>query len=98
MVAPPMEKGQTAIKRHLTNHSTHQLSGHQHIHPVKEEGRSPYWIDEFVFEDDPKLTAAVIDRMQIRGGSVIVKLKKDANRAWKGNRDSAWLEHPCLLD
>jgi protocatechuate 3,4-dioxygenase, beta subunit len=60
----------------------------QHIHPViKELGMAPYWIDEFVFSDDPKLTAAMIAKHQNRGGSGIMNMRKNADGVWIGQRD-----------
>lgn len=50
----------------------------KHIHPIiKEPGKSPYWIDEFVFEDDPYLTADVRRSHQERGGDGVIKLKEE---------------------
>ncbi len=60
----------------------------QHIHPIiKEVGIAPYWIDEFVFSDDPKLTASMIARHQNRGGSGIMNMRKNGNGVWIGQRD-----------
>lgn len=58
-----------------------------HIHVVVEEpGRQPYWIDEFVFAGDPRLTDAVRDAMEYRGGSGLVDLTRDAAGTWRGDR------------
>lgn len=47
----------------------------QHIHPtIKEPGLTPYWIDEFVFEDDPFLAGDTSNRPP-RGGSGILKIQ-----------------------
>ncbi|MDH4057659.1 MAG: intradiol ring-cleavage dioxygenase [Cyclobacteriaceae bacterium] len=60
----------------------------QHIHPiVKESNTSVYWIDEFLFDDDPLLTEEQKVRHQKRGGSGIITLTKDANGVWIGRRD-----------
>lgn len=50
----------------------------QHIHPViKEPGLNEYWIDEFLFDDDPFLTAHERSQQPLRGGSGgIVKLQQ----------------------
>ncbi|HMR92216.1 MAG TPA: hypothetical protein PKC69_07870 [Chitinophagaceae bacterium] len=50
-----------------------------HIHPVvKEPGFSDYYIDEFVFDDDPLLTTAHRQRMTNRGGNgILVTEEKD---------------------
>ncbi|HEV2860467.1 MAG TPA: hypothetical protein VGX48_05620 [Pyrinomonadaceae bacterium] len=59
----------------------------QHIHPVvKEPGLNEYWIDEFVFDDDPLLTPRQRAGRQNRGGSGVVKLEK-VGGVWKGTRD-----------
>jgi protocatechuate 3,4-dioxygenase beta subunit len=60
----------------------------QHIHPlIKEEGKSVYWIDEFLFEDDPLVTDKVRSQQEKRGGSGIIILTKNPNGVWVGNRD-----------
>lgn len=47
-----------------------------HIHVIiKEPGKNPYWIDEYVFDDDSLLTAAERSRMENRGGSGILKFR-----------------------
>ncbi|MBX2901410.1 MAG: intradiol ring-cleavage dioxygenase [Cyclobacteriaceae bacterium] len=59
----------------------------QHIHPIiYEPDKGYYWIDEYQFEDDPKLTPAVRQQVSDRGGSGIIKLTKD-NDTWLGQRD-----------
>lgn len=60
----------------------------QHIHPiVKEPGYSLYWIDEYLFEDDPFLTKEERARQEKRGGNGIISLKKDSRGTWIGTRD-----------
>lgn len=60
----------------------------QHIHPIiKEPGLSLYWIDDFVFEDDPLLTVNEIDKLESRGGSGIIKLTKNSQGVWLDTRD-----------
>jgi protocatechuate 3,4-dioxygenase beta subunit len=50
----------------------------KHIHPViKEPGMNEYWIDEFVFDDDPFLTPAIRKEHQQRGGDGVIKLKNE---------------------
>lgn len=58
-----------------------------HIHPlVKEPGVTLYWIDEYLFDDDPLVTDKVKSGEQKRGGNGIIHLtKKDG--VWKGTRD-----------
>ena len=60
----------------------------QHIHPlIKERGYSVYWIDEYLFDDDPLLTPAERARQEKRGGSGIIRLTKDLQGHWVGRRD-----------
>jgi protocatechuate 3,4-dioxygenase beta subunit len=58
-----------------------------HIHPlIKEPGLTLYWIDEYLFEDDPRVTETVRKGEQKRGGNGIIRLtKKDG--VWHGTRD-----------
>lgn len=58
-----------------------------HIHPlVKEPGMSLYWIDEYLFDDDPLVTDEVRKGEKKRGGNGIIHLtKKDG--VWIGKRD-----------
>ncbi|HTH54511.1 MAG TPA: hypothetical protein VL728_00610 [Cyclobacteriaceae bacterium] len=59
----------------------------QHIHPlIKEEGLMRYWIDEYLFDDDPLLTNEEKSKQSNRGGSGIVHLIKE-NGVWIGKRD-----------
>ena len=49
-------------------------SNPKHIHPtIKEPGKSEYWIDEFVFDDDPLLPNEERLRSNPVGGSGILK-------------------------
>jgi protocatechuate 3,4-dioxygenase beta subunit len=46
----------------------------KHIHPtIKEPGYTEYWIDEFVFDDDPLLPAGERTRSNPRGGGGVLK-------------------------
>ena len=46
----------------------------KHIHPtIKEPGKTEYWIDEFVFDDDPLLPASEKNRSKPVGGSGLLK-------------------------
>ncbi len=59
-----------------------------HIHPtVKEPNKNEYYIDEFVFADDPNLTNSEKNKMPNRGGNGIVKLTKNTEGVWVGRRD-----------
>ena len=51
----------------------------KHIHPIiKEPGKTEYWIDEFLFADDPLLKPAEKNPTDPRGGSgVLTPVKKD---------------------
>jgi protocatechuate 3,4-dioxygenase beta subunit len=60
----------------------------QHIHAIiKEPGLSRYWIDDFLFQDDPLLTEQEKARQSKRGGSGIIKLTKNPSGVWVGTRD-----------
>ncbi len=52
-----------------------------HIHVIVQEPDmdTPYWIDEWVFADDPLLTTAHKSRMEKRGGSGILEIKEEAD-------------------
>lgn len=46
----------------------------EHIHiTVKESGKNEYYLDEYVFDDDPSLTQSRRNKLPNRGGSGIVK-------------------------
>jgi protocatechuate 3,4-dioxygenase, beta subunit len=48
----------------------------QHIHVIiKEPGLNEYWIDEYLFEDDPLLTKKP-DEKEARGGNGVIKVEK----------------------
>ena len=56
-----------------------------HIHPiVKEVEKNEYYIDEFLFADDPELAHANIEN---RGGSGVIQLSKNTAGVWVGKRD-----------
>ncbi len=60
----------------------------QHIHPIiYEPNKGYYWIDEYLFDDDPLLTATERSHAPNRGGSGIIKVTKDTNGVWHGKRD-----------
>lgn len=49
----------------------------EHIHiTVKEPDKNEYYLDEYVFEDDPILTQSTKNKLKNRGGSGIMKLIK----------------------
>jgi protocatechuate 3,4-dioxygenase, beta subunit len=58
-----------------------------HIHAtVKESGKNEYYIDEYLFDDDPKLTEKE-RKMQFRGGYGILKLTKGDDGILRGTRN-----------
>lgn len=51
----------------------------EHIHVyIKEPGKTPYYIDDFVFDDDPLLTPKARTALANRGGSGIVTITQQA--------------------
>ena len=57
------------------------------IHPtIKEPNKNEYYIDEFVFDNDPYMTDKEKKNMQNRGGNGIVKLVKTTEGVWVGKR------------
>ncbi len=59
----------------------------QHIHiTVKEPDRNEYYIDDYVFDDDPFLTSSQRKRLKNRGGSGLVKPTLEKHR-YLINRD-----------
>lgn len=59
-----------------------------HIHPtIKEPNKTEYYIDEFLFADDPKLTDQEKNQQQKRGGSGILNITKNEKGVWIATRD-----------
>ncbi len=59
----------------------------EHIHIyIKEPNTIPYYIDSYLFEDDPTLTQEKIQSEKNRGGSGVIKLEKQ-NGILTANRD-----------
>ena len=55
----------------------------KHIHPViKEPGKSEYYIDEFLFDNDPLLTQEERKRQEQRGGNGILVIKEKEGRLY----------------
>jgi len=51
-----------------------------HIHAmIKEPGKVPYWIDDYLFDDDPVLTDRERSKLRQRGGNGILKMKDVGN-------------------
>ena len=62
--------------------------GPAHIHPiVKEPDKNEYWIDEYLFDDDPAVTREPRPRVENRGGSGIIHLTRNSDGTWIGRRD-----------
>lgn len=61
----------------------------QHIHMhVIEPGKATYYIDDIIFADDPRLTAAHRRQMQRgRGGDGLALPARDAGGVWRVQRD-----------
>lgn len=50
----------------------------EHIHiTIKEPEKNEYYLDEYLFDDDPLLTQSIRNRLKNRGGSGIVKQKME---------------------
>ena len=59
----------------------------EHIHIyIKEPNTIPYYIDSYIFEDDPTLTTEIIQSEKNRGGSGVIKLEEQ-NGILTANRD-----------
>ncbi len=59
-----------------------------HIHiTIKEPGKNEYYIDEFLFDDDPLLTSEERKLQPGRGGSGIVNIKEVEPHFQKASRD-----------
>ena len=60
----------------------------EHIHAtIKEEGLTPYYIDDYLFDDDPILTKDHRDEQRGRGGNGIVKPETNANGIYQVTRN-----------
>jgi protocatechuate 3,4-dioxygenase beta subunit len=59
---------------------------HVHLHVLEPE-RCTYYIDDLVFDDDPRLTAVERRRLAGRGGSGIAIPARDADGIWRARRD-----------
>jgi len=62
-------------------------SNPKHIHPViKEPGKTEYWIDEFVFDDDPLLPEKERTRARPVGGSGVLNMYMKGGM-WRATRN-----------
>ena len=60
----------------------------KHIHPViKEPNKNEYYVDEYLFADDPYLDEKEKTSQQKRGGSGIITLTKKQDGTWVGQKD-----------
>jgi protocatechuate 3,4-dioxygenase beta subunit len=60
---------------------------HVHMHVI-EPGKATYYIDDVLFDDDPRLTSRHRDQMiRQRGGSGLARPEKDENGIWRVRRD-----------
>jgi protocatechuate 3,4-dioxygenase beta subunit len=59
---------------------------HVHLHVI-EPRRCTYYIDDLLFDDDPRLTAAERRRLTGRGGSGVAVPARDADGTWRARRD-----------
>jgi protocatechuate 3,4-dioxygenase beta subunit len=58
-----------------------------HIHPtIKENGKTAYYIDDYVFKGFYKVDENYIRKQELRAGSGIIEIKKQ-NNMWTGKRD-----------
>lgn len=59
----------------------------QHVHAILyEPGKGHYWIDDYLFADDPLLTGQQ-PRREPRGSDGVISLKKNDQDVWTGQRD-----------
>ncbi|MEW6731341.1 MAG: intradiol ring-cleavage dioxygenase [Acidobacteriota bacterium] len=59
-----------------------------HIHPIiKEPDKNEYFIDEYLFDDDPLLTSEKRKDLEDRGGNGIIHLEKGSDGILRGKRD-----------
>ncbi len=62
-----------------------QIPAHIHV-TIKEPDKNEYWIDEYLFDDDPLLTISERKKSEDRGGNGILKTK-DVGNMLKAQRD-----------
>ena len=66
---------------------TSNIPQHIHMHVI-EPGRCTYYIDDIVFEDDPRLTPDKRDQdTRGRGGTGVVRPRRDEGGIWLVERD-----------
>jgi protocatechuate 3,4-dioxygenase, beta subunit len=62
------------------------IPAHVHLHVI-EVGRCTYYIDDILFDDDPRLSAAERRHARGRGGNGIAMPRRDATGTWLVKRD-----------
>ena len=66
-----------------------------HIHiTVLEPGRTPYWIDDIVFDGEFRVDAGYRAKQGLRGGDGIIPMRKSGG-IWTGVRDIKLERHPA---
>lgn len=66
-----------------------------HVHfTILEPGRRSYYIDDIVFDGEFKVSPSYRAAQELRGGSGIVKLTRDASGQWLAHRDITLERHP----
>ncbi|MCB0497065.1 MAG: intradiol ring-cleavage dioxygenase [Cyclobacteriaceae bacterium] len=59
---------------------------HVHITVKEKNMEEPYYLDDFVFDDDPLLTSQRRNKLENRGGSGVIRIVKKGN-LWIGERN-----------
>ena len=81
-----LSRGGMSCRAAATQHS--RGDNPAHIHPiVKEPDKNEYYIDEYVFDDDPLLTQERRSKLEDRGGSGIIHLARRGDGVWIGQRN-----------
>lgn len=62
-----------------------KIAAHVHV-TIKEPGKNPYWIEEYLFEGDPFLSQDEINNSTPRGSKGVIKLTNN-NGILEGKRD-----------
>lgn len=62
-----------------------RMPAHIHVY-AKEPERRPHYLDDFVFEGDPHMTAAYREHQELRSESGILQLMPSADGEWQGHR------------
>ncbi len=72
---------------------TQIMPAHVHL-TVIEPGRKSYYIDDIVFDGEFGVTPSYRARRELRGGSGIVSLTRDASGRWMARRNIVLERHP----